>query len=85
MSLSLLMILGLAFRLTEHNKYCASPCAIPHSMLYTWNVFEKKEEICICIYSVPRAAQCFPTQGGNNEEGLALEQDLGTGIHIPLC
>lgn len=39
MNLPLLMILGLAFCLTEHNKCCASPCAIFISMLYAWNVF----------------------------------------------
>lgn len=80
MNLPVLMILGLAFCLTEHNKCCALPCAIFISMLYTWNIFEKKEEICICIYSVPRAAQSFPTRGGNNEEGLAVEQGRIWGL-----
>lgn len=80
MNSPLLMILGSAFCLTEHSKYCASLCAIPISTLYVWNVFEEKEEICICICSVPRAAQYFLTHGDNNEEGLVLEQGRIWGL-----
>jgi len=75
-----MIILDLAFCLNEHNKYCASPCTIPISTPYAWKVFEEKEEICICICSVPRAAQSFPTHGGSNEEGLALEQGRISGL-----
>lgn len=53
---------------------------MPHPVPVRWNVFEEKEEICTCIYSVPWAAQYFPSNGGNNEGGLALGQGRIWGL-----
>lgn len=59
-NISLLTVLGLAFCLTEHDKYCASPCSIPISTLYVCkDSEEKRRNLHLYLFSAKRSSIFF--------------------------
>lgn len=86
--LFLLTILDLAFWLTEHGKYCASPRTIPirvPSLPHKGKFLRKKKKFAFlsihCQGQLNPFAQC--QQGGRFS--TRMEQDLETRIRVPLC
>lgn len=84
----MLTILGLAFWSTEHSKYCASPRTVPiraPSLPHTGKFLRKKKKFAFlsirCRGQLNPFAQC--QQGGKFI--TRTEQDLETGIRVPLC